>query len=83
MARIKSMGRVRRALVRVRGSGPAPGLPAGLWRGDKREGELRSAVQDAGGFVGLALISTAAASAGGALALALGAVPTVEVAPGR
>jgi hypothetical protein len=83
MARIKSMGRVRRALVRVRGSGSAPGLPAGLWRGDKREGELRSAVQDAGGFVGLALISTAAASAGGALALALGAVPTVEVAPGR
>jgi folate-binding protein YgfZ len=82
MARIKSMGRVRRALVRVRGSGPPPRLPAALWRGDRREGELRSAVADAGGFAGLALVSTAAVSAGGALSLALGAVPTVEIAPG-
>jgi tRNA-modifying protein YgfZ len=79
MARIKSLGRVRRTLVRVRASGSLPPLPAALWRGDKREGEVRSAVQDAGGFAGLALISVTAASAGDSLALALGAAPTVEV----
>ncbi len=83
MARIKSLGRVRRTLVRVRGSDRPPALPAALWRDDKREGELRSAVQDDGGFAGLALVSTAAASAGGALSLALGAVPTVELLPAR
>jgi folate-binding protein YgfZ len=83
MARIKSLGRVRRALVRVRGSGPPPALPAPLWRGDKREGELRSAVQDAGGFAGLALVSTDSAAAGGALSLALGAAPTVDILSAR
>jgi tRNA-modifying protein YgfZ len=83
MARIKSLGRVRRALVRVRGSGPLPGLPAGLWRGERREGELRSAVRDDDGFAGLALLSVSAAAAGGALSLALGADPTVEVLPAR
>jgi folate-binding protein YgfZ len=81
MARIKSLGRVRRTLVRVRGSVPPPELPAGLWVGDRREGELRSAVGDAGGFTGLALVSTATASRGDALALALGAAPVVEVVP--
>jgi hypothetical protein len=83
MARIKSLGRVRRTLVRVHGSGPRPGLPSILWQGDRKEGELRSAVGDAGGFSGLALVSTAAAAGGGALALAPGAVPTVEIVQGR
>jgi len=80
MARIKSMGRVRRTLVRVRGDGAPPALPAGLWRGDRREGELRSAAADAGGYLGLALVSVGAASAGGRLALGRGAAPTVEIA---
>jgi hypothetical protein len=81
MARVKSLGRVRRALVRVRGSGPPPAAPAPLWRGEQKEGELRSAVRDAGGFSGLALVSTSSASAGGALSLALGAAPTVDILP--
>jgi folate-binding protein YgfZ len=79
MARIRSMGRLRRELVRVRGGGPLPRLPAALWRGDRREGELRSAVGDAGGFHGLALVSASSASAGVALALAVGSHPTVEI----
>ena len=82
MARIKSMGRVRRTLVRVRGGGAPPDLPAGLWRGDRREGELRSAVADTGGYLGLALVSVGAASAEGRLALGRGAAPTVEVVRG-
>jgi folate-binding protein YgfZ len=80
MARLKSTGRVRRALVRVRGGGAAPTLPAALWNGDRREGELRSAVSVAGGrgYEGLALVSTAAAKGGGALSLAPGGPPSVE-----
>jgi folate-binding protein YgfZ len=78
MARIKSMGRVRRTLVRVRGSGAPPAIPAGLWRGDRREGELRSAVADSGGFAGLALVSVAG-DAGAPLALAPGAAGTVAI----
>jgi tRNA-modifying protein YgfZ len=82
MARIKSMGRVRRTLVRVRGRGAPPALPAALWRGDRREGELRSAVPDAGGqgYSGLALVSVAGLPGGGPFALAQGGAPAVEIA---
>jgi len=85
MARLRSTGRVRRALVRVRGSGAPPPLPAALWRGDRREGELRSAVVDAGGggYAGLALVSTAAALARGGVSLAAGGTPSVELALDR
>jgi tRNA-modifying protein YgfZ len=79
MARIKSMGRVRRALVRVRGTGAPPAIPAGLWRGERREGEVRSAVPDSGGFAGLALVSIAAAGDVAPLALAPGAAGTVQI----
>jgi folate-binding protein YgfZ len=81
MARIKSLGRVRRTLVRVRGTCAPPALPAGLWLGDRREGEVRSAVSDSGGFAGLALVSVAAAAGGGGgpLSLAPGAAGVVEI----
>jgi hypothetical protein len=59
MARLKSMGQVRRRLVRVQGSaGPAPAVPVPLFVAARQVGELRSAVCDgAGGWVGLALVS--------------------------
>lgn len=82
MARVKSLGRVRRTLLRVRGSGPPPALPAGLWRGEKREGELRSAVADPDGFAGLALVSVTSAEAGGQFAFASGAAESVEIIRG-
>jgi folate-binding protein YgfZ len=51
MARLKSMGQVRRRLQRVRGPGAAPQRPAALWQGGRQIGELRSAVDLAeGGF---------------------------------
>lgn len=60
MARLKTTGRVRRSLVRVRGPGPAPAVPAGLWLDGKPQGELRSAAPaPGGGFDGLALLSVA------------------------
>jgi len=57
MARLKTMGQVRRRLLRVRGNGAIPSLPAALYDGERRVGELRSAVVNAEGFVGLALLT--------------------------
>jgi folate-binding protein YgfZ len=57
MARLKSMGQVRRQLLRVTGAGAPPALPATLYNGPKRMGELRSAAPDGEGFVGFALLS--------------------------
>ncbi|MFT3783730.1 MAG: folate-binding protein [Nibricoccus sp.] len=58
MARLKSMGQVRRRLARVEGASPLPAeLPAALFADGKRVGELRSAVARENGFVGLAMIS--------------------------
>lgn len=60
MSRLKSRGRIRRRLQRVRGSGAAPDAqPAPLWREGRRVGELRSRFNDgaAGRWIGLALIS--------------------------
>jgi folate-binding protein YgfZ len=57
MARLKSMGQVRRRLIRVRGSGPVPALPAKLTQAGRSAGELRSMAHDAAGFVGMAMVS--------------------------
>ena len=87
MARLKSMGQVRRRLMRVAGSagGEAPGsLPAALFSGGRKVGEVRSAVSDgAGGWVGLAMLSLLQLEAGAGLALAVDAAPTVRLVDGR
>ena len=57
MARLKSMGQVRRRLKRVEGAGEVPAVPAALWQGAKQVGELRSAAATETGFVGLAMLS--------------------------
>ena len=59
MARLKTMGQVRRRLMRVRVPGnPAPSLPAELWARGKKVGDLRSAaVSQSNGTIGLAMIS--------------------------
>jgi folate-binding protein YgfZ len=58
MARLKTMGQVRRRLVRVSGAGAIPGeLPAALFVEGKKCGELRSAAAAGEGSVGLAMIS--------------------------
>lgn len=58
MARLKNLGQVRRQLRRVSGEGTIPALPAPLWQGERRVGELRSAAPDGPGFVGLAMLTT-------------------------
>lgn len=58
MARLKTMGQVRRRLLRVAGPvAPPVVLPAPLFLEGKKVGELRSAVHTEAGFVGLAMIS--------------------------
>jgi folate-binding protein YgfZ len=60
MARLHSMGQVRRRLVRVSGTGAAPAAGAGLLAGGdgKRIGEIRAAVDDGrGGWLGLAMVN--------------------------
>lgn len=73
MARLKSMGRVRRRLVRVSGAGAVPVCPAQLWQGDKAVGELRVAVADEDGrTVGLAMLNLFSHDASAGLALSAG-----------
>jgi len=58
MARLKTMGQVRRRLMVVEGSSALPAkLPATLFADGKKLGELRSAVRMGDGFIGLAMIS--------------------------
>ncbi len=58
MARLKSMGRVRRGLVRVRGEGVPPPVPVPLFSAGRKFGELRSiAPLESGGFVGRAMVT--------------------------
>lgn len=80
MARLKSMGQVRRRLLRVRGAdAEPPARPAPLFLGARQVGELRSAVPDgAGGWVGLALLTLLHVPEGAALALAADAPPTLH-----
>ncbi len=72
MARLKSMGRVRRRLLRVSATGtPSPALPAALFQGERKVGELRSlAPRPGGGAVGLALCSLLALDVARPLSLA-------------
>ena len=82
MARLKSMGQVRRRLVRVRGadgSNPPP-VSAPLFLGARQVGDVRSAVGDgAGGWIGLAMLSRLALVESTSLSLAVDAPPHVMV----
>lgn len=81
MARLKSMGQVRRRLVRVRGAGTEPpACPAPVFTAARQVGELRSAARDgAGGWIGLALVSILQVGSAAALALAAGAPPALQL----
>lgn len=71
MARLKSMGQVRRRLWRVRGDGAEPPvLPAAVFAGARQVGELRSAVRADGGWIGLAMVTLMHVSGGAPLSFA-------------
>lgn len=81
MARLKSMGQVRRRLMRVRGDGgKLPARPAALFAGARQVGELRSAVSDGeGGWIGLAMLSLMHLRPGASLALVADAPPALRL----
>ncbi|ACB73795.1 folate-binding protein YgfZ [Opitutus terrae PB90-1] len=59
IARLRSMGQVRRRLFLVRGTDAMPARPAPLFQGERQLGELRSAIanENGEGFRGLALLT--------------------------
>ena len=81
MARLKSMGQVRRRLMRVRGVGSnPPATPAPVFVGARQVGDVRSAVGDgAGGWIGLAMLSRLALGGSTRLSFAADAPPQVTV----
>ena len=81
MARLKSMGQVRRRLLRVKGEGGNyPALPAAVYVGNRQVGELRSAVGDgAGGWIGLAMLSLLHLTPEAALAFAPNAPAALQL----
>ncbi len=82
MARLKSMGQVRRRLQRVRGPSAAPLSPAALWQGERQVGELRSAVNlEEGGFIGLAMVSLVSWQPAQPLALEVAGAAEILVVP--
>ena len=81
MARLQSMGQVRRRLMRVRGVGSnPPATPAPVFVGARQVGDVRSAVGDgAGGWIGLAMLSRLALGGSTRLSFAADAPPQVTV----
>jgi folate-binding protein YgfZ len=81
MARLKSMGQVRRRLWRVRGRGAEwPRLPAAVFAGPRQVGELRSAVGDGtGGWLGLAMVTLMHVSGGAELSFTAGGAPDLRL----
>jgi folate-binding protein YgfZ len=72
MARLKTMGQIRRRLLRVRAElDSIPSLPAALFAAGRKVGELRSAVSDgASAAVGFAMLSLPNITADSELSLA-------------
>lgn len=80
MARLKSMGQIRRRLLRVTGAGENPSMPADLFLGERKIGDLRSAASDGeGNWIGLAMISLLSLMPAADLSLASGGSPVVRV----
>lgn len=83
MARLRSMGQVRRRLVRVEGdAAPDAALvvPAPLFVGPKQAGELRSiAARPDGGWIGLAMVSLLTVGADRVLSFAADGARAVRI----
>jgi folate-binding protein YgfZ len=79
MARLKSMGKVRRKLQRVTGSGAPPAVPVDLWQDGRKVGELRSIAPLAEGYAGLALLTLMHVQPAMGLSLAADTAPTITL----
>lgn len=81
IARLKSMGQVRRRLLRVEGTGESlPSLPAAVFIGERKVGELRSAAPaGTGNYLGLALLSLVHVRADSTLSLMQEGPPALRI----
>lgn len=80
MARLKSMGQVRRRLLRVEGRGDLPVLPAPVFAGARQVGELRSAARgEREDWQGLAMLTRMHVSQGAELSWVAGGAPALRV----
>ena len=80
MARLKTMGQVRRRLKRVTGTGEVARGPLRLYQGAKPVGELRTTVAEDGGFTGLALLTLLALQPEAPLSLGPDLPPSIALA---
>ena len=80
MARLKNLGRVRRRLQVVRGSG-APGPQAPLYQGGKKIGEIRSVESKGNEFIALAMLSLVSLESGAGLSLIVNEPPAMRITP--
>jgi folate-binding protein YgfZ len=79
LMRLVTYRSVRRRLALVAGEGAPPAVPADVTRGEQRVGRLTSAVEDGGGWIGLAALTHDAAEPGAALVS--GGAPFASVTP--
>lgn len=82
MARLKSMGQVRRRLLRVHvAADERPATPAAVFNGTRQVGELRSVARDVAGdgFIGLAMVSLLHVTADAKLAFAADAAANIRL----
>lgn len=81
MARLKSMGQVRRQLLKVRGPGAAPARLTALYLAGKKIGEIRSAIAEEAEntFIGLAMVSLLGLGSARLVSLEINGEPTIEV----
>lgn len=78
IARLKSMGQVRRRLVRVRGAGEPPPRTTALYQGERKAGELRSTAREGAEWIGFAMVALPQLQRDQGLALAPGGAPAIS-----
>jgi folate-binding protein YgfZ len=81
MARLKNLGRVRRRLHGIHGSGPAPRALEELYQGEKKVGRIRSVAADGSEFVALAMLSLINLDPAAGLSTAPGVKPVMSIVP--
>jgi tRNA-modifying protein YgfZ len=79
MARLKNLGQVRRRLHLVRGTGSPLAAGTALHQGDRKVGELRSAVVDGEEFLAMAMLSLVNLNADASLSLTPGGVAQIKI----
>ncbi len=79
MARLKNLGSVRRRLHLVQGVGSQPAPGTGLYQGERKVGETRSAAADGKKFLALAMVSLVNLDPAAGLSLAPGGEPSLKI----